>query len=70
MFLDKIKPLVNAHRVISFDIFDTLLIRPYVRPADLFLHLENCKNNPGGPNTAAKRKMRPGVNMPNTKILH
>lgn len=47
MFLDKIKSLVNAHSVISFDIFDTLLIRPYVRPADLFLHLEKLQKQPG-----------------------
>ena len=27
--------------VVSFDIFDTLLFRPYVRPIDLFLHMEH-----------------------------
>lgn len=32
--------LVNNVDVISFDIFDTLLIRPYNEPKDLFLHLE------------------------------
>lgn len=31
---------INKHDIISFDIFDTLLIRPYVKPTDLFLHIE------------------------------
>ena len=26
--------------VVSFDIFDTLLIRPYEKPTDLFKHIE------------------------------
>ena len=26
--------------IVSFDVFDTLLIRPYVNPTDLFLHME------------------------------
>lgn len=30
----------SNNKVISFDIFDTLLLRPYVKPIDLFLHLE------------------------------
>ncbi|MCM1294202.1 MAG: HAD-IA family hydrolase [Muribaculaceae bacterium] len=32
--------------IISFDIFDTLLFRPYVRPIDLFLHMEKVFNKP------------------------
>lgn len=32
---------IIAHvKVVSFDIFDTLLSRPYSKPADLFLHIE------------------------------
>lgn len=31
---------IKKHNIISFDIFDTLLIRPYVKPIDLFLHIE------------------------------
>lgn len=31
---------IKKHEIISFDIFDTLLIRPYVKPTDLFLHIE------------------------------
>lgn len=30
--------------VISFDVFDTLLIRPYVKPTDVFMHMENYYN--------------------------
>ena len=33
--------------VVSFDIFDTLLIRPYKKPVDLFKHLEILYNAPG-----------------------
>ncbi len=40
MFIEKAKQLIDSHDVVSFDIFDTLLIRPYLRPADLFVHLE------------------------------
>ena len=38
--LEQIKPQIDKHAIISFDIFDTLLLRPYVQPTDLFLHLE------------------------------
>ena len=31
---------IKKHDIISFDIFETLLIRPYVKPTDLFLHIE------------------------------
>ena len=47
MFVEKAKKLINRHTVISFDIFDTLLIRPYLRPTDLFAHLEKLNKLPG-----------------------
>lgn len=37
--INALKALIDRHKVISFDIFDTLLLRPYVRPVDLFEHL-------------------------------
>ena len=40
MPFDYIKNQIDSHLVISFDIFDTLLLRPYAKPTDLFLHLE------------------------------
>ena len=42
----EIKKRIETHEVISFDIFDTLLLRPYVRPSDLFVHLERLKLSP------------------------
>jgi hypothetical protein len=36
--LDKITLAIDKHDVISFDIFDTLLVRPYVNPYDMFVH--------------------------------
>jgi FMN phosphatase YigB (HAD superfamily) len=32
--------LIENSKVVSFDVFDTLLIRPYVVPTDLFKHME------------------------------
>lgn len=34
--------IVGNAKVVSFDIFDTLLSRPYVKPTDLFLHMEEA----------------------------
>lgn len=31
---------IDEYDVVSFDIFDTLLIRPYLRPEDLFYHVD------------------------------
>ena len=45
--LDDIKSEIDSHEIISFDIFDTLLLRPYVKPTDLFLHLEKLLNKEG-----------------------
>jgi HAD superfamily hydrolase (TIGR01549 family) len=38
---------INKHEVISFDIFDTLILRPYIKPTDVFLHIEKllCLKN-------------------------
>lgn len=41
--LNKIKSKIDSHDIISFDIFDTLLLRPYVKPTDLFFHLEHIE---------------------------
>ena len=41
--IDRIDEFEN----ISFDIFDTLLMRPYVRPTDLFMHMELNEKVPG-----------------------
>ena len=38
--LDNLKELIDAHQIISFDIFDTLIIRAYNKPTDLFRHIE------------------------------
>lgn len=38
--------LIKNFDVISFDIFDTLLIRPYKKPTDLFKHIETIYNIP------------------------
>lgn len=37
---------ILKHDVVSFDIFDTLLIRPYVKPTDVFVHMEKIYNLP------------------------
>lgn len=47
LLLDTIKKQINKAKVVSFDIFDTLLVRPYVRPTDLFEHMEKAYERPG-----------------------
>lgn len=47
IFNNDIKKAIDEHDIISFDIFDTLLIRPYVKPTDLFTHLELLNNDTG-----------------------
>ena len=42
----KLKRLLKSVDIVSFDIFDTLLFRPYARPIDLFLHIERHYNAP------------------------
>ena len=39
-----VKHKILKASVISFDIFDTLLVRPYLNPTDLFLHMEKHYN--------------------------
>ena len=38
---------IEEYDYISFDVFDTLLLRPYARPTDLFRHMERNENVPG-----------------------
>lgn len=45
--LNQIKRKIDNAKVVSFDIFDTLLFRPYARPTDLFLHIELTAPIPG-----------------------
>ena len=47
MDINKIKSLIDKASIISYDIFDTLLLRTYVNPADLFLHLEKKSGEKG-----------------------
>jgi len=42
-----LKKAIDEHDVISFDIFDTLLVRPYMKSTDLFRHLEQLYNVTG-----------------------
>lgn len=44
MLLKKIKHKIDKSKVVSFDIFDTLLVRPYINPNDLFDHLGILEN--------------------------
>lgn len=42
-----LKNKINTVDIVSFDIFDTLLVRPYIKPTDLFLHMEQIFQNKG-----------------------
>lgn len=39
-----LKYLILSNNIISFDIFDTLLLRPYAKPSNVFQHLEEINN--------------------------
>ena len=41
------KPLIESHDVISVDIFDTLLVRPYAEPGDMLKHLRTLQSKCG-----------------------
>ena len=45
--IKKFDILLNKTEYISFDIFDTLIIRPYLQPVDLFVHIEKLNNIKG-----------------------
>ena len=38
--IEEMKRMLNEATHVSFDAFDTMLLRPYVRPTDLFRHME------------------------------
>ena len=44
---ERLSEMIDNHKIISFDIFDTLLIRPFCKPTDLFHYLEDIFNHPG-----------------------
>ncbi len=46
LLLQQIEKEIEQHKVISFDIFDTLLLRPYLQPTDMFLHIEQVYKAP------------------------
>jgi len=45
--IEKYKRAIDGHKVILFDISDTLLVRPYLRHSDFFRHLEVKECRPG-----------------------
>ena len=38
---------VRGYEYVSLDVYDTLLVRPYARPKDVFIHIETKENAPG-----------------------
>ncbi|MBQ8677416.1 MAG: hypothetical protein IJ529_02970, partial [Alphaproteobacteria bacterium] len=58
--IKQIEDDVRKAEVISFDIFDTLLLRPYAKPQDLFWHIEKAYSRVGfcEERRAAERRAR------------
>ena len=57
----KIKDEIKQADIVSFDIFDTLLLRTYLKPSDLFEHLEqnfNAKNFAYARSIAERKAMK------------
>lgn len=46
LYKKDIRQLITESDIVSFDVFDTLLIRPYVNPTDLFKHMEKFYEMP------------------------
>lgn len=38
--IENLYKLIDEHQVVSFDVYDTLLLRPFCLPSDLFKHIE------------------------------
>ena len=57
---NKAKKEIDNAEVISFDVFDTLLLRPYAKPQDLFWHIEKAYSRVGfcEERRAAERRAR------------
>ena len=45
--LSHVKDKIDNAKVVSFDIFDTLLLRPYAKPEDMFAHIEKMTGRKG-----------------------
>lgn len=62
---DEIYEILKQYRIISFDVFDTLLMRPYDKPTDLFYELEKRCCMPGFANARieAERQARQNNQM-------
>ena len=69
MDISEMYETIRKFDYVSFDVFDTLLIRPYVEPEDLFAHLETKENIPGYARARviaekrARTKKRPEVTL-------
>jgi len=44
---EDIEPHLNGVRCVGFDVFDTMLLRPFMKPTDLFAYLEETGSSPG-----------------------
>ena len=44
--IENAKDKIDSAKIVSFDIFDTLLVRPYINPSDIFKHIGMIKNEP------------------------
>lgn len=67
--LSDIKIQIDKHEIISFDIFDTLLLRPYVKPTDLFFHLERLENSEGFATARIKAEKQARKKHPNKEDI-
>ena len=55
--MDTLKQLISKAEVVSFDIFDTLIVRLYNKPTDLFLHMEISENEAGFSNARVSSEL-------------
>lgn len=65
--VDYIKEKIDNAEVVSFDIFDTLLLRPFIRPTDLFIYMQELyeESDFGKDRIMAEKKVRVAKKMRN-----
>lgn len=64
MDLQSLKRKIEMYAIVSFDIFDTLLIRPYAKPTDLFFHIEAICGQRGFADARIEAEQRARIKNP------
>ena len=67
---DSLLEAIALHDIISFDIFDTLLLRPFVNPTDLFFYIEDAYGKKGFAEARISAEQKLRMTMKETEEVH